>query len=75
MTLGNRTKEEVNYFFLLVVPSTFWTFFRGRVRAAAVMIMVMTTIIATFRLEYEDDYEYESKVLSTRTSKIFALQA
>ena len=39
------------------------------------MIMVMTTIIATFRLEYEDNYEYESKVLSTRTSKICALQA
>ena len=31
--------------------------------------------LATFRLEYEDDYEYEFKVLSTRTSKIFALQA
>ena len=31
--------------------------------------------LATFRLEYEDDYEYKFKVLSTRTSKIFALQA
>ena len=31
-------------------------------------------IIATFRLEYEDDYEYEFQVLSTRNSKIFALQ-
>ena len=30
--------------------------------------------MVTFRLEYEDDYEYEYKVLSTRTSKIFALQ-
>ena len=39
------------------------------------MIMVMTTVIATFRLQYEDDYEYESKVLSMRTSKIFAVQA
>ena len=31
-------------------------------------------LIATFRLEYEDDYEYEFQVLSTRNSKIFALQ-
>ena len=30
--------------------------------------------IATFRLEHKDDYEYEFKVLSTRTSKIFARQ-
>ena len=30
--------------------------------------------IATFRLEYKDDCEYEDKILSTRTSKIFALQ-
>ena len=69
MTLGNRTKEEVNYFFLLVVAfiqltrnSTqrpLWTIFRDGVRAAAVMIMVMTTIIAPFRLQYEDDYEHE----------------
>ena len=35
----------------------------------------VNTTLATFRLEYEDDYEYEFKVLSTRTSKIFALQA
>ena len=39
------------------------------------MIIVTTSIIATFRLEYEDDCEYESKVLSMRTSKFFALQA
>ena len=31
-------------------------------------------LLATFRLEHEDDYEYEFKVLSTRTSKIFARQ-
>ena len=30
--------------------------------------------LETFRLEYEDDYEYEFQVLSTRNSKIFALQ-
>ena len=30
--------------------------------------------IETFRLEYEDDYEYEFQVLSTRNSKIFVLQ-
>ena len=29
-------------------------------------------ILATFRLEYEDNYEFQ--VLSTRNSKIFALQ-
>ena len=38
------------------------------------MIIVTTSIVAPFRLEYEDDYEYESKVLSMRTSKIFAVQ-
>ena len=32
-----------------------------------------STLIATFRLEYEDDYKYEFQVLSRRTSKIFAL--
>ena len=45
--------------------------------SAALMMMaaaVMTKIIATFRLEYEDDCEYEFQVLSTRTSKGFALQ-
>ena len=31
-------------------------------------------LLATFRLEHEDEYEYEFKVLSTRTSKIFARQ-
>ena len=44
---------------------------------AALMMMataVMTKIIATFRLEYEDDCEYEFQVLSTRTLTIFALQ-
>ena len=30
--------------------------------------------LVTFRLQYEDDYEYEFEVLSTRTSKIFAHQ-
>ena len=85
MTLGNRTKEEVNYFFLLV--AAFIQLTRNStqpplnfldnlgVRAAAVMIIVTTSIIAPFRLEYEDDYQYESKVLSMRTSKIFAVQA
>ena len=33
------------------------------------------TLLAIFRLEYEDDYEYESKVPSTRNSKIFGPQA
>ena len=32
------------------------------------------SLIATFRLEYEEDYEYEFKVLITHSSKIFALQ-
>ena len=39
------------------------------------LFTVVTETSATFRLEYEDDYEYESKVLSTRTSKILGLQA
>ena len=39
------------------------------------LFTVETQTSATFRLEYEDDYEYESKVLSTRTSKILGLQA
>ena len=30
--------------------------------------------IMTFRLEYENDYECEDEILSTRTSKIFGLQ-
>ena len=30
-------------------------------------------VISDLRLEYEDDYEYEFKVRSTHTSKIFAL--
>ena len=34
-----------------------------------------TVFMVTFRLEYENDCEYEFKLLSTRTSKIFALQA
>ena len=39
-----------------------------------VRVVVRTSKIATFRLEHEDDYEYEFQVLSTRTSKVFAPQ-
>ena len=39
------------------------------------LFTVVTETSATSRLQYEDDYEYESKVLSTRTSKILGLQA
>ena len=39
------------------------------------IILLAIMLLATFRLEYENDYEYEFSVLSTRTSKIFALQA
>ena len=46
--------------------------------------VVRNSITATFRLEYctapqmiqyKDDYKYEDKILSTRTKKIFDLQA
>ena len=36
-------------------------------------LVIGKPIIATFRLEYEDEYEF--KVLSTCTSKFFAPQA
>ena len=38
------------------------------------VVQLTPLLIETFRLEYEDDYEYEFQVLSTRNSKIFALQ-
>ena len=37
-----------------------------------IALVVKWRTVATFRLEYEDNYEYEDKVLSTRT---FALEA
>ena len=46
-----------------------------QVKLSSTIIPRGLVLLATFRLEYEDDYEYEFKVLSTRTSKIFALQA
>ena len=38
------------------------------------LTVINCMILETFRLEYKDDYEYEFQVLSTRNSKIFALQ-
>ena len=48
---------------------------RHRALADTNRVALLELRLATFRLEYEDDYEYKFKVLSTRTSKIFALQA
>ena len=48
---------------------------RHRALADTKRVAFLDLRLATFRLEYEDDYEYKFKVLSTRTSKIFALPA
>ena len=37
-------------------------------------VVVKNMLLGTFRLEDEDDYEYQFSVLSTRTSKNVGLQ-